>query len=71
MTMSPHEEESTSMRFVAAPTRTITAAGAHFVYRELGDEIDREVPLVALTHLGANLDSWDPELIDALATNAA
>lgn len=56
------------MRFVAAPTRTITAAGAHFVYRELGDEIDREVPLVALTHLGANLDSWDPELIDALAT---
>ncbi|NKG20182.1 alpha/beta fold hydrolase [Paeniglutamicibacter terrestris] len=68
MTTSPHEEESTARRFVAAPTRTIAAAGAHFVYRELGDEIGHEVPLVALTHLGANLDSWDPELIDALAT---
>lgn len=47
------------------PTKTITAAGAQFVYRELG--VDAGIPMVALTHLGANLDSWDPEVIDPLA----
>ena len=47
------------------PTRTITAAGADFVYRELG--LRSGVPLVALTHLGANLDNWDPRIVDGLA----
>lgn len=49
-----------------AKTRTVDAAGAQLVYRVLGAE-HAGVPLVALTHLGANLDSWDPELVDPIA----
>jgi len=48
-----------------APTRRVSAAGAEFVYRDLGS--GELPPLVALTHLGANLDSWDPEVVDPLA----
>jgi pimeloyl-ACP methyl ester carboxylesterase len=51
--------------FVQAATRRVAAAGAQFVYRELGT--GDGVPLVALAHLGANLDSWDPEVVDPLA----
>ncbi|GAA4489283.1 alpha/beta fold hydrolase [Microbacterium panaciterrae] len=54
------------MRFADTPTRSVDAAGATVVYRELGSE-HGGIPLVALTHLGANLDSWDPELVDPLA----
>ncbi|PRI10463.1 alpha/beta fold hydrolase [Leucobacter massiliensis] len=54
------------VRFVDASTRAVDAADATVVYRELGSE-HGGVPLVALTHLGANLDSWDPELVDPLA----
>ena len=48
-----------------APTRRIEAAGARFAYRELGPAVG--VPLVLLTHLGANLDGWDPCVLDGLA----
>ncbi|MDF9877694.1 pimeloyl-ACP methyl ester carboxylesterase [Cellulosimicrobium cellulans] len=54
------------VRFADARTRTVAAAGARFVYRELGVG-EGGVPLIGLTHLGANLDSWDPELVDPLA----
>ena len=47
------------------PTRTVAAAGAVFAYRELGPR--GGVPLVLLTHLGANLDNWDPRIVDGLA----
>ncbi|SKC68849.1 alpha/beta fold hydrolase [Krasilnikoviella flava] len=57
------------VRFVDAQTRTVAAAGVELVYRELGSEHAGGVPLVALTHLGANLDSWDPEVVDPLATD--
>jgi pimeloyl-ACP methyl ester carboxylesterase len=65
---SPQAAQSPVMRFVDAPTRTVDAAGATFVYRELGSDSDGSLPLMALTHLGANLDSWDPEVVDPLAT---
>jgi pimeloyl-ACP methyl ester carboxylesterase len=48
-----------------APTLSISAAGAEFAYREFGPQTG--VPLVVLTHLGANLDSWDPRIVDGLA----
>jgi len=48
-----------------APTLRILAAGAEFAYREFGPRAG--VPLVLLTHLGANLDSWDPRIVDGLA----
>lgn len=46
-------------------TRTVPVGGIDFAYRETGD--GQGIPLVALTHLGANVDSWDPAVVDLLA----
>ncbi|MGP4032798.1 alpha/beta fold hydrolase [Pseudarthrobacter sp. 1C304] len=51
--------------YAAAPTRTVTADGVSYAYRELGPR--GGVPVVFFHHLGANLDNWDPRIIDALA----
>ena len=48
-----------------APTRSLGAAGVNFAYRELGPA--SEVPVVFLVHLAANLDNWDPAVIDPIA----
>lgn len=48
-----------------APTRSLSAAGVNFAYRELGPK--SEVPVVFLVHLAANLDNWDPAVIDPIA----
>ncbi|MFG6429571.1 alpha/beta fold hydrolase [Roseateles sp. LYH14W] len=48
------------------PTRTVSAGGVQFAYRELGTE-NRGTPLVCLIHLAAVLDNWDPRVIDGLA----
>ena len=48
-----------------APTRTVSAGGVEFAYRELGPKTG--VPLVLVTHLAAVLDNWDPRVVDGLA----
>ncbi|MGP4089053.1 alpha/beta fold hydrolase [Streptomyces sp. KR55] len=48
-----------------APTRTVTAGGVTFAYRELGPQCG--VPVVFLTHLAAVLDNWDPRVVDGIA----
>jgi pimeloyl-ACP methyl ester carboxylesterase len=48
------------------PTRTVTAGGVTFAYRELGME-NPGPPVVCLIHLAAVLDNWDPRVIDGLA----
>ena len=48
------------------PTRTITAGGVNFAYRELGKH-HGGTPVVFLTHLAAVLDNWDPRIIDGIA----
>ncbi|MBO3731535.1 alpha/beta fold hydrolase [Glycomyces niveus] len=58
-------EPHTALRHRGAPTRTIAVAGTSFAYRELGPRTG--VPLIALVHLGANLDNWDPRIVDGLA----
>lgn len=58
-------EPHTAQRYRDAPTRTIAAAGTSFAHRELGPRTG--VPLIALVHLGANLDNWDPRIVDGLA----
>jgi pimeloyl-ACP methyl ester carboxylesterase len=58
-------QQGTAQSYADAPTRTIAAAGALFAYRELGPQTG--IPLVLLTHLGANLDGWDPCVVDGLA----
>lgn len=46
--------------------RLVSAAnGIDYAYRETGEG---SVPLVLLQHFRGNLDSWDPALVDALAT---
>src|SRR5436309_15141611 len=49
-----------------APTRTVSAGGVTFAYRELGPKTG--VPVVFLTHLAAVLDNWDPRVVDGIAT---
>jgi len=50
-----------------APTRTVSAGGVEFAYRELGPKTG--VPVVFLTHLAAVLDNWDPRVVDGLAAH--
>jgi pimeloyl-ACP methyl ester carboxylesterase len=68
MSKSSERTGSSSRRFVDVSTRLLGIDGSQLVVRDLGRGHDAQLPLVALTHLGANLDSWDPELVDPLAT---
>jgi pimeloyl-ACP methyl ester carboxylesterase len=60
--------------YAALPNKRVSAANSvEYAYRETGDTGDTAagtggVPLVLLQHFRGNLDSWDPALIDALAT---
>src|SRR5438477_6723269 len=47
------------------PTRTLSAGGVEFAYRQLGPRTG--VPVVFLTHLAAVLDNWDPRVVDGIA----
>jgi pimeloyl-ACP methyl ester carboxylesterase len=48
-----------------ASTRTTSAGGIDFAYRELGPRAG--VPVIFLTHLAAVLDNWDPRVVDGIA----
>jgi pimeloyl-ACP methyl ester carboxylesterase len=48
-----------------APTKSVSVGGTRFVYRELG--IASGVPVVFVNHLAANLDNWDPRVVDGIA----
>ena len=48
------------------PTRTITAGGVEFAYRELGRH-NPGTPVVFLVHLAAVMDNWDPRVVDGFA----
>ena len=49
-------------------TRTITAGGVEFAYRELGTN-NPGTPVVFLVHLAAVLDNWDPRVVDGFAAS--
>ena len=51
--------------YKSAPTKSVSVGGTRFVYRELG--IDTGVPVIFLNHLAANLDNWDPRVVDGIA----
>lgn len=65
--MNAHERrhDATITSYRDAPARTVTAGGVTFAYRELGPR--GGVPVVFLVHLAANLDNWDPRIIDPIA----
>jgi pimeloyl-ACP methyl ester carboxylesterase len=48
-----------------APTKSVSVGGTQFFYRELG--INAGVPVIFLNHLAANLDNWDPRVVDGIA----
>src|SRR5205807_2014223 len=50
------------------PTRTVTAGGVEFAYRELGAN-NPGTPVVFLIHLAAVLDNWDPRVVDGFAAS--
>ena len=58
-----HNDAITSYRH--APSRTVTAAGVTYAYRELGPK--GGVPVIFFVHLAATLDNWDPRIIDPIA----
>ena len=48
-----------------AQTKSASVGGTRFVYRELG--IDAGLPVIFVNHLAANLDNWDPRVVDGIA----
>jgi pimeloyl-ACP methyl ester carboxylesterase len=65
MSDRPHPQGELSASYNNAPTRTVTAGGVEFGYRELGPKTG--TPVIFLTHLAANLDNWDPRVVDGIA----
>ncbi|AGU53792.1 alpha/beta hydrolase fold domain-containing protein [Variovorax paradoxus B4] len=53
-------------RWTDVPTRSISAGGVDFAYRELGTR-HGGTPVVFLVHLAAVLDNWDPRIMDGIA----
>jgi pimeloyl-ACP methyl ester carboxylesterase len=53
---------------LTAPNLRVEAAnGVRYVYRRFGNAKTSALPLLMLIHYRANLDNWDPTLVDALA----
>src|SRR6476620_3750715 len=61
---------TTTSPYSGLPNKLVRAAnGVDYAYRDTGPEASGGVPLILLQHFRGNLDSWDPALIDALATD--
>jgi pimeloyl-ACP methyl ester carboxylesterase len=63
--MSTTSSDPTITSYAQAPTRTLSAGGVRYAYRELGPK--GGIPLVFFVHLAATLDNWDPRIVDAIA----
>ena len=65
----------TTSPYSGLPNKLVRAANCvDYAYRDTGPEasgpgVSNTVPLVLFQHFRGNLDSWDPALIDALATD--
>ncbi len=62
---TPKEDVITS--YAQAPARTVTVGGVTYAYRELGPK--GGIPVIFFVHLAANLDNWDPRIVDPIARN--
>ena len=60
------ETQDLTLAWKNVPTRTISAGGVEFAYRELGTN-HPGTPVVFLVHLAAVLDNWDPRVVDGFA----
>ena len=66
MTTPNQKEPGANVTWKDAPTRSVDVGGTKFVYRRLGP--DTGVPVIFLNHLAAELDRWDPRVVDGIAT---
>jgi pimeloyl-ACP methyl ester carboxylesterase len=64
-TNSPAAPDGVITAYKDAPARTLDAGGVTYAYRELGPK--GGIPVVFFVHLAANLDNWDPRIIDPIA----
>ncbi len=65
MSMSNQPQTGSSVAWKVAPTRSVDVGGTKFVYRQLGP--DTGIPVIFLNHLAAELDRWDPRVVDGIA----
>ncbi|MEO7978854.1 alpha/beta hydrolase [Flavobacterium sp.] len=50
-----------------APTKSINVNGSDFTYRSFGRK--EGIPVLFLQHFTGNMDNWDPEVTNAIASN--
>ena len=62
----PNPKGHVTTLYKDALTRTVTADGVDFAYRELGPK-GGNPPVIFFVHLAATLDNWDPRIVDAIA----
>lgn len=65
MSTNSHTPDHVITAYKDAPTRSIHTGGVTYAYRELGPT--GGIPVVFFVHLAANLDNWDPRIIDPIA----
>ena len=63
--MNSNKSEPVITSYAKAPTKTVTAGGTTYAYRELGPK--GGIPVVFFVHLAATLDNWDPRIVDPIA----
>jgi pimeloyl-ACP methyl ester carboxylesterase len=66
MSTPKQSQSGSSIVWRDAPTTSVNVGGTKFVYRQLGPET--RVPVIFLNHLAAELDRWDPRVVDGIAT---
>ena len=65
MTVSRFSQTGLSSAWKDAPTKTVDVDGTKFAYRQLGP--DTGLPVIFFNHLAAELDRWDPRVVDGVA----
>ena len=66
MSMPQQSQTTSRTTWTNASTRSVDVFGTKFVYRQLGAE--NGVPVIFLNHLAAELDRWDPRVVDGIAS---
>jgi pimeloyl-ACP methyl ester carboxylesterase len=66
MSISHQPQSGSGGSWRSVPTKFVDVGGTKFAYRQLGP--DTGVPVIFLNHLAAELDRWDPQVVDGIAT---
>jgi pimeloyl-ACP methyl ester carboxylesterase len=66
MSMPQQIANEPGITWANASTRSVDVSRTKFVYRRLG--ADSGLPVIFLNHLAAELDRWDPRVVDGIAS---